>query len=162
MHLAASILGRTAVHDLQLRNSTPVLVIGRDQFTRADLARVQCYNFTAAVALTRVLAHDIRTRVTSVSQLFNDVPPEALVVKRVGVITLAVLGAAFELAKVGGSAPLQNWVRRHRQPDAPDTFVTFDTMKRHEAAIGTGRGSTARRHRDVAAHRAALITQRRR
>lgn len=128
MQLSPRILGKTVVDQLTERSRSPVLRIGGDRFTRADLARVSCYNFTAAAALSHALE---QSQVASAKELFETVPPAALILPHIGAIAISVLGAAFELKGVGGDQPLENWVRRHRPKGAPDDLVTVHTMKLH-------------------------------
>ncbi len=48
MDLASHFLGETTTTALQKRIAMPVLVIGKDRFTRSDLAGVACFNYIAA------------------------------------------------------------------------------------------------------------------
>lgn len=126
MNLSTSILGSHACKQLQAGATDAVLTVGSDQLTRGELARVGCYNFTAARNLSALLR---AVNARSLKDLFERVPPTALAVPKMGVISLAVLGAAFEARKVGGAAPLETWVRKHREK-----MVTFYTLKKHEEA----------------------------
>ena len=158
MLLSARVLGRTIVDELNQRAAAALLVIGKYRFTRADLTTVGCYNFLAALRLSNVLARDLRVRLTNTRHLFDTVSPDDLLVPQIGAISLAVLGAAFELKGLGGDAPLEAWVRAHRAKDAPDRFVTVATLKHQAAARESGEGHAARRRRDTASSRRASRT----
>jgi hypothetical protein len=125
MNLAASILGSSACQKLTESAQASVLTIGSDRLTRGDLARVGCYNFLAAKILSRVL-HD-ELQVKSLRQVYNDIPPSALALPHLGVISLAVLGAAFEAKGIGGDTPLESYVRKH-----VTKVTTFLTLKHRE------------------------------
>jgi len=130
MNLAPEILGQTAVRRLQETQAHYVLEIGTDKFTRKDLSGVECYNFHAARLLTGVLRE---LRVKNTKQLFEEIPPRALCLPHLGVVSLAVLGAAFEAKGLGGSAPLSAYVRKHAPAaNGHRLVVTFDTMKHRE------------------------------
>lgn len=110
--------------------AAPVFQIGSDKLTRADFAQVGCYNFVAAVRLSAILK-DIGAK--SLRHVFDTIPPSALAVPGLGVISLAVLGAAFEAAGVGGATPLEAYAVKHAEKDGkgrPDV-VTFSTLKQH-------------------------------
>lgn len=124
MNLTARILGTHAVDRLSAISQEHVLVAGSDKLTRSDLAGVDCYNFVAARYLTQAL-HDIG--VENLKDVYERVPPRELARPHVGVITLAVLGAAFEHKRIGGDNPLENYVKKHQ-----DKLVTFDTIKLRE------------------------------
>jgi hypothetical protein len=67
-----------------------------------------------------------------------------------GVISLAVLGAAFEAKRIGGDAPLESWVRKHAHQDrlGAAEMVSFYTVKRRELAeLATERKAKKRRQR---------------
>ena len=129
MKLSARILGSTAVAALTERTAAAVLTIGRDTFTRGQLARVECFNYVAASNLTTAIAS---LKVKDTADLFDRIPPAALAVPHVGVIALAVLGAAFEARGIGGANPLESWATRHTTDERPE-IVTFSTLK-HDAA----------------------------
>lgn len=121
MDLAFKVLGSTAVGHLSKLSAEAVLIVGRDKLTRADLAGVECFNFVAAKNLSAACK---ALGVESLRDLFETVPPRDLALPHVGVISLAVLGAAFEARKVGGDSPLETWVRKH----APK-LTTFSSIK---------------------------------
>jgi len=121
MDYAIDILGRGIVAKLHARVAAPVLVIGADKFTRADLAAVECFNFMAAARLSVALA---ALKVASTRDVFHHVEPEALALPGIGAFCLAVLGACFERKGVG---TLHQWVERTRQKH--ETITTFQTMK---------------------------------
>lgn len=129
MDLSASVLGRGIAAALSDREKAAVLIIGRDRFTRVDLATVKCFNYQAAAALSAALA---TFGVKSTAHLFDTVSPSALALPRIGAIALAVLGAAFQARGVGGAAPLEAWVAKH--DDDHHSVVTFTTIK-HRAEV---------------------------
>jgi len=130
MNLAASILGQTAVTRLEETAKTAVLEIGTDKITRAQLANVECYNFHAARMLTHIL-RDMKVR--SLRQVYDEIPPAQLAVPGMGVVSLAVLGAAFEAKGIGGETPLEAYVSKHARANGTGKIVTFDTLKDREA-----------------------------
>jgi hypothetical protein len=123
------ILGTTTVRHLRERTAAAVLVIGKDRYTRADLARVACFNYVAAANLSAAI-HAFQVKDTK--DLFQRIAPSSLALPRVGAIALACLGAAFELKGLGGDAPLETWVTKHATNQA-HPLATFDTIKRREA-----------------------------
>jgi hypothetical protein len=125
MDLAVKVLGSTAVAHLSKLTTDHVLVIGRDKLTRSDLGDVGCYNFVAARYLSAACQ---ALQVSSLKELFDTIPPTDLALPHVGVISLAVLGAAFEAKGVGGDSPLENYVRKHSAK-----LRTFSTIK-HQMA----------------------------
>jgi hypothetical protein len=129
MNLYASLLGKTAVDQLTETARSAVLQIGSDHLTRSDLARVGCFNFLAAKILSRVL-HD-ELSVKNLRHVYDTIPPSALALPHLGVISLAVLGAAFEAKGIGGAAPLESYVRRHTRKDG-ERVTTFSSLKRHD------------------------------
>jgi len=122
MDLSTTILGSTVAKALTARQAEAVLVIGRDRFVRAELAHVACFNFVAAANLTRVLG-DLNVKDTA--DVFARIDPLRLVVPRLGAVSLAVLGAAFEIKKLGGRTPLLAWYHAHRE----GRVVTFEGLK---------------------------------
>jgi len=127
MNLAANILGQTAVTKLQEGARSAVLEIGSDKINRRQLAAVDCYNFHAARMLTHILRE---LKVKNLRQVYDEIPPSALAVPGLGVVSLAVLGAAFEAKNIGGETPLESYVRKHQSNGA--RTVTFDTLKHRE------------------------------
>jgi hypothetical protein len=125
MYYSPAILGTTAVEQLRKNVESAVLTIGSDKLTRGQLAAVGCYNFVAARILSEVLHHELQVK--SLRQVYDEIPPSALALPRLGVISLAVLGAAFEVKRIGGSAPLESYVKKHTEK-----VTTFSTMKHHE------------------------------
>jgi uncharacterized protein YbaP (TraB family) len=146
MNLATSILGTSAVAKLQEQHGAAVLQIGSDKLTRSDLARVSCFNFHAARMLTHVLSE---FSVRSLKDLYDNVPPSALTVPQLGVVSLAVLGAAFEAKGIGGSTPLENYVKKHAETNGNGTLqiTTFDTMKKHALSREAEASKNTRRRR---------------
>jgi hypothetical protein len=135
MDYSTSILGSNVVQELKKRTTQGLLVIGSDSFSRRDLSAVSCYSFTAAANLSHLLAtvriSDGNRKISDTRDLYNHVPPEALLIPRLGSFSLAVLGAAFEKKGLGGDTPLLSWIKKHHDKDAP--VVTFSTMKKKEA-----------------------------
>src|SRR5262245_65809902 len=111
MNLAPSILGTTAVTKLKDTAASAVLQVGTDTLTRGQLASVECYNFHAARLLTHVLHNELK--VPSLRYVYDQISPAELALPNLGVVSLAVLGAAFEAKGIGGSAPLESYVRKH-------------------------------------------------
>lgn len=146
MNLSTSILGITAVEALKKHAGTPLLQIGSDRFTRHDLAGVDCFNFTAARNLGHILQQ--KFQVKNLRDVYERIPPHHLALPGLGVIALAVLGAAFEAKGVGGEEPLESWARKHAPPgpkgQGEPSLTTFATMKKHEVN-GTRKPSKPRR-----------------
>ena len=147
MNLSTVVLGSTAVKHLQTTTSEYVLRVGSDRLTRAELAGVGCFNFVAARNLSSLLA-DNGTPAKNLAHLYESVSPTSLALPHMGVISLAVLGAAFEAKGIGGDAPLENWVRKHSRPDQSGEahMTTWHSIKRHELAE-ISREQTARKDR---------------
>jgi len=142
MNLSTRILGSTAVKQLQASSSAWVLVVGHDRLTRGQLAAVGCYNFHAARLLSAQLA---ALPVKSLADLFAHYAPSAVALPSVGVISLAVLGAAFEAKGIGGETPLESWAQKWAPPET--AMVTFHTMKRRELAeVAKERKHRRKRH----------------
>lgn len=129
MNLDTAILGSTAVKHLQESAASAVLQVGSDRLTRSDLAAVDCYNFHAARLLTHVLHNALK--VPNLQYVYDKMPPAMLAVPRMGVVSLAVLGAAFEAKGIGGPTPLASYCRKHMNGDK---IVTFDTLKHRDHA----------------------------
>lgn len=130
MDLSPSVLGSGIVARLNERRTAWVLKIGRDGFTRSQLAGVECFNFQAAATLSAVLNKELNVKDTR--DVFERIPPAELALPRLGAIAIAVLGAAFEAKGIGGDAPLVAWVRKHAS--GPDVKVhTFVSLKIHDA-----------------------------
>src|SRR5262245_33040620 len=145
MNLSSRVLGKHVVDAISERAKAPLLKIGADVFFRHDFAQIECFNFTAAANLSRVLKH---VRVKNLSDLYERVPPASLLLPRLGAVSLAVLGAAFELRQIGGEAPLENWMKFHQDIEDAD-LVTFGSLKarasHHEAGKETTRPKMRRR-----------------
>jgi hypothetical protein len=125
MDLSAKILGSDVAKTLQARVTAPILTIGADGLTRKDLAKVDCFNFLAAQNLAYILNRYLK--VADIRDVYNNVHPHQLALPRLGSIALAVLGAAFESRKLGGDAPLESWLRKHKCE-----ITTFHTIKLNE------------------------------
>lgn len=143
MRLSNLILGSTAVKQLEAAYGEHILIIGEDRFTRRQLATVGCFNYLAARNLTNVLKpFDI----ANVKTLYEQLPPGALALPHLGVISLAVLSAAFEIKKIGGEDPLGTWARHHNG-DAKRAIVTFHTLKHRELVQIANEKKAARKRR---------------
>ena len=123
MDLSPSVLGRAAVSYIEERRRAPVLRIGRDEFDRAVLAGVACFNFAAAANLSRLVNQELRVKDTR--DVFDNVTPQRFAIPRLGPISIAVLGAAFEAKGIGGPRPLESWVRKHHD----NQTITFGALK---------------------------------
>ena len=122
MQLSHQILGKNIVDQLEARQSSAVLTIGTDTFTRPMLSKIGCFNFTAAARLTQLLTNELKVKNTR--DLFQNIPPQHLALPGLGAICLATLGAAFEAKGVG---TLADYVARHTEKG--HSVVTFSTMK---------------------------------
>lgn len=138
MNLSTAILGTATVNKLQARTSAPVLVIGEDSFTRKQLAKIDCFNFAAAARLTHLISTELKIKNTA--DLFKNVKPIALAIPGLGSISLATVGAAFEVMGIG---TLADWVDHH-----DGEKVTFDTMKHHATRDAKAEQRTKRAARD--------------
>jgi hypothetical protein len=127
MDLSAAVLGKSVVTYLRERQTVAVLRIGKDTFDRAALAKVACFNFTAAANLSNILTRELQVKDTR--DVFNNVHPDRLAIPRLGAVSLAVLGAAFEAKGIGGDAPLANWFTKHR-----GSAITFASLKHRDEA----------------------------
>src|SRR5262245_19598097 len=146
MDLSARVLGKSTATQLQERVVLPILRIGSDQFTRADLAAVECFNFMAAANLSKILNHELTVKNTK--DVFENLNPFALALPRLGVISLAVLGAAFEKKGLGGEHPLETWIRQHHDPetDGARDLITFDTIKARQPVDTEAKDRAMRKH----------------
>lgn len=70
-----------------------------------------------------------------------------------GVVSLAVLGAAFEAKGLGGDAPLEAWVKQHQDKD--ETLTTFSTIKLK--SLHSERGREGRRSAPVNDQAATVV-----
>jgi hypothetical protein len=125
MDLSPNVLGNHAANQLRERITMPVLQIGKDRFTRKDLSGVECFNFVAAQNLSKIL-HDLEVKDTK--DVFENVTPQDLALPRLGTVSIAVLGAAFQAKGLGGEMPLSAWVSNHTNKEHPD-IATFSTIK---------------------------------
>jgi hypothetical protein len=146
MDLTPEILGTGVVKRLHERETEAVLWIGKDKLTRGELAAVGCFNFVAALSVAKILDRELQVK--DLQDLYDHVAPSALALPRLGVISLAVLGAAFETKGIGGKEPLLAYCRRHQ-----NKVVTFDTLK-HQALAhvehrGNGKRPRPRRRRSA-------------
>jgi hypothetical protein len=141
-----AVLGRSITTELRDRAAAPLLTIGKDRFTRADLSTLTCFNFIAAATLSRYIAE---LEVKDTKDLFSRIPPASFAVPGIGAIALFVLGAAFEAKGFGGKgqSPLEAWVLHHAQEGAKRPLVTFHTIKERDAAARKKEKADARRRR---------------
>ncbi len=143
MDLSDRVLGSYIAKRLRERADAVLLRIGRDTFDRAALAHVDCFNFHAAATLSAVLNRHLAVK--DVRDVFDNVPPAALALPRVGSIAIAVLGAVFEIKKLGGDAPLESWVTRHLAKGA--AVHTFASLKTRDAAEAAAESKTRKRRK---------------
>jgi hypothetical protein len=148
MNLSSRVLGKAVVDAITEKTRAPLLKIGADVFHRHDFAQIDCFNFIAAANLSRVLKE---VRVKNLKDLFERVPPTSLLLPRLGAVSLAVLGAAFELKNVGGESPLEAWMTFHREGEG-NGIVTFGSMK---AKAHLAAGEEQKRKRGTARRRRA-------
>ena len=99
MDLSASILGKSVVAYLTERQAAAVLRIGRDVFTRSSLSSVACFNFLAAANLSKILNAELQVKDTRF--VYEHIHPDRVALPRLGAVSLAVLGAAFEIKGLG-------------------------------------------------------------
>lgn len=126
MHWSSKVLGSGVAKQLHERGVVPVLQIGLDKFTRGDLSSLDCFNFTAAQNLSNLLKEfDFK----DTRDLYSRCSPTSLAIPRLGYISLAVLGAAFEAKGLGGNTPLESWFKKHRDGDT----ITFTSVKAERA-----------------------------
>src|SRR5262245_59734342 len=145
MDLSTRVLGKNVADAIAARNASAVLTIGRDRFLRRDLTLTGCFNFTAASILNAVFGE---LKPSDTRDVFNNYPPTSLVLPRVGSVSPAVLGAAFEHKGLGGDHPLESWMLRHRGNEARE-YVTFHSLKEAERKREAGevRAKKTRRER---------------
>jgi len=143
MDLSESLLGKTVARQLGERAAAIVLRIGSDGFDRAALARVACFNFAAAANLSAILNRELQVEDTR--DVFDRIAPRDLALPRLGAVSLAVLGAAFEAKRIGGDAPLAAWARKHAGTGV--AIRTFGTVKHQIARLDKRPRRTARRRR---------------
>ena len=147
MDLSPRVLGKHIADQITALAAAPILTIGRDKFYRRDLATVSCFNFVAAANLSAAIA-SLQARDTK--DVFENIPPSALVLPRLGSVSLAVLGAAFEAKGLGGDAPLESWFTNHRPKEATSDFVTFSSMKHAEQKREAGEVKARKQRRERA------------
>lgn len=128
MDLSNSILGSSIVQKLQARVKAPLLTIGSDHFSRRDFARMECFNFAAAVNLDYLINHKLDKKPEDTRDLYFNFNPHLLALPRMGAISLATLSAAFEAKGLGGESPLETWLRKHEVQ-----IFTWGTLKDREA-----------------------------
>lgn len=122
MYWSSKVLGTGLATELQTRSTQPILTIGSDGFTRVQLAKIRCFSFLAAANLSKKLA---ALDVKHTRDLYERIPPASLAMEGLGAVSLAVLGAAFEVKGVGGSRPIESWMEKHQDGN----LVTFNTVK---------------------------------
>jgi hypothetical protein len=152
MDLSDRVLGSHIARRLRERSEAVLLRIGRDTFDRRALSHVDCFNFQAAATLSAILNRELAVKDTR--DVFDNVAPAQLALPRIGAIAIAVLGAVFEIKKIGGDAPLEAWMKRHLDKGA--SVHTFGSLKQHEAAEAAaerGRRKSRKAARRDHAHR---------
>lgn len=130
MYWSSRILGTGLAKELQSRVTIPVLKIGADSFTKGQLSRIDCFSFIAAGNLNRVLSS---LSVKNTKDLFERVSPSELALPRLGAVSLAVLGAAFEVKGLGGERPIESWMLRHQDGELRTFTTVKNIVKRDEA-----------------------------
>lgn len=129
MDLSHRVLGKHVTDELRQRGTSTLLQIGTDTFSRFHLSHVACFNFQAALTLSRIIAKEFN--VDNTRDFFENVSPQALAIPGIGSIAIAVLGAAFEAKRIGGEAPLESWVRKHLKVK-DENIMTFATLKERD------------------------------
>lgn len=132
MDWSAKVLGAHIADRFQKRTREVILKIGRDGFDRVTLARVECFNFTAAATLSAILNSELQ--VTDTRDVYERIHPKQLVLPRIGAVAFAVLGAAFEAKGLGGATPLASWYRKHIKAADRVTFAALKSRDAHEHA----------------------------
>jgi len=162
MDLSVRLLGTRTATQLRERVSAAVLQVGSDTFTRKDLAGVECFNFIAAASLTKILTAELQVK--NLRDLFERISPYDLALPRLGAISLAVLGAAFEAKSIGGAAPLDAWATKHLDGNQKEV-TTFLSVKharqQQEPAPGRRRKQAPRDRRYRATQRGISTTHNR-
>jgi len=126
MNLSRRVLGAYVVEAIAGKAKAPLLQVGSDVFYRHDFSQIDCFNFTAAANLNRILKN---LRVKNLLDLFERLPPTELLLPKLGAVSLAVLGAAFEIKGIGGEAPLEAWMKFHLADEQGDHVATFGSLK---------------------------------
>ena len=152
MHLSSAILGTDVVAKLEKRLTAPLLVIGKDAFSRTQLSKIGCFNFTAAARLSHLLSVELAVKDTA--DLFHNYGPAHLALPGLGAICLATVGAAFEVKKLG---TLADYVQRHQEKG--QKLVTFHTLKQNvlDKEADRKEKQDAKRRRRARLNRAATI-----
>lgn len=151
MDLSNRVLGSNVATQLRQRATSVLLQIGSDTFDRAALAHVACFNFTAAAILSAILNRELK--VTNTKDVFQNVSPRELALPRLGAVSIAVLGAAFEAMGLGGDAPLEAWVMKHTAKDVKVvTFVSLKARDEEERAAEKRRAKNRKHARRDQAH----------
>lgn len=143
MHLSPAILGENIVRKLNERQTSAVLTIGSDRFTRPQLSKLGCFNFLAAARISALLDE---LKVKDTADLFHNYDPAHLALPGLGAICLATIGCAFEAKRLG---TLASYVAKHQEKGT--SIVTFATFKKHneldqKAARKEKRAARERKH----------------
>jgi hypothetical protein len=80
MDLSPHVLGSNIVSPLRARQGAVLLRIGRDEFDRASLTNVACFNFSAAANLSAILNRELAVRNTR--DVFENIAPTSLALPR--------------------------------------------------------------------------------
>ena len=121
MSYSVASLGTTIVRSLQQRSETPLVIIGKDKYTRHDLAMHQSFNYVAAAHLSTVLK---TLNIQSTRALYQQHSPNDLALPGIGAYAYAVLDAIFEFEGIGN---LDDWITRNLKKGA--SIVTVNTLK---------------------------------
>jgi hypothetical protein len=111
-------LGQTFVKDFTER---PMLVIGEDQWSRAELARMGIVQMKACSIISGI-AKQIKSK--SVADLYAQTSPHMLADYPCGIVSIYVLLAVFDDRDLS----TQEWYK----PGAERALVTFETLKHRE------------------------------
>jgi hypothetical protein len=128
MSLSSRVLGTPITKQITHRAHAPLLQVGADRLSRADLSHVDFYSPIAAANLSRILQE---FPVKNLKDLYEKVPPAQLLVPGIGAWAIAALGAAFELKRIGGDLPLESWMKKHAERDDKHPITTVATIKTH-------------------------------
>lgn len=125
MPYSVASLGTTIVRSLQQRSQTPLVVIGRNKYTRGDLAHHDSFNYVAAAHLSAAIK---TLNVDNTRDLYLHHSPRDLALPGIGAYAYAVLDAIFEFEQIG---TLDDWITRNLKKGA--SLVTVNTLKQQIA-----------------------------
>jgi lipopolysaccharide/colanic/teichoic acid biosynthesis glycosyltransferase len=151
MELSEKVLGTYVVGKLKEQIHRPVLQIGKDSFTKGDLSKEGCYSFKAASNLSYVVNKQLKVKDTR--DLFERITPQELALPRLGVISFATLGAAFE-HQIGRT--LGDYMTRHQHNGNKN--VSFPSLK-HRDAVEVQQENKRRKDRKRTRRNLAHVTR---